>query len=432
MSVNNGILSFLQDKSVLILGFGREGKSTYEYLKKILPGKKIAIADKVKPELNDENIMLITGDDYLKSISLFDVVIKSPGISVRDVEISPSVTVTCQLDLFMRYAPCTKIGITGTKGKTTTSTLIFDILKAAGLKTCLIGNIGIPVFDVIDSCEGYTAVIEMSSHQLEFTSVSPHIAVVTNIYPEHLDHYNGFEGYVKAKSNIAAHQTKDDYLICNADQDLFEYFDKTKTESKIVRVGIDDDDEFLKSISHINPHLLGRHNIHDIYYAANVARISGVSDGDIKRGIESFEGIPHRMEYVGCFEGITFYNDSIATVPTAVMLAVEALETVNTLIIGGMDRGLSYSDFEKSLIESNIKNIICLPETGTMIGRDLEKSSDKNIIFVNEMSEAVDAAYKVTEKGHICLMSPAAASYNRFKNFEEKGNCFKDCVKNHK
>ena len=210
-----------------------------------------------------------------------------------------------------------KIGITGTKGKTTTSTLIYEVVSAAGKDACLIGNIGVPVFDVIDSIEGKTAVIEMSSHQLEFTRTSPHIAVLTNIYPEHLDHYNGFEGYVGAKYNIMKHQTKDDYLIYNPDQDLTGIIDLDAVKSNKIAVSANDGekDEFLKSLTSLNGRLLGEHSHQDIYFAAKVAEILGIEKSAVKKGIENFKGIPHRLEPVGEFRGIKFYNDSIATIP---------------------------------------------------------------------------------------------------------------------
>jgi len=182
------LIDYFRDQSVLILGFGREGRSTYEFIRKYLPQKQIGIADQRSLEIKDEFVDLFTGENYLEAIGKFDLVMQSPGISLRSVKIPKSVEMSGQMDLFLRFAPCVKIGITGTKGKTTTSTLIFETLRAADISTCLIGNIGVPVFDSLEEIEGKTAVIEMSSHQLEFVKASPHIAVLTNIYEEHLDH----------------------------------------------------------------------------------------------------------------------------------------------------------------------------------------------------------------------------------------------------
>lgn len=445
MSVNNsakyGITRFLTDKSVLIMGFGREGRSTYNYIRRYMPAKELVICDQNQIDdpalLRDYNLSLVCGKDYMDVINDFDIVIKSPGISVRDVTIDPDTYVTCQLDLFMQFAPCMKVGITGTKGKTTTSTLTHCILKAAGLKTALIGNIGVPVLDLIDECEGMTAVIEMSSHQLEFTRTSPHIAVLTNVYEEHLDHYNGFEGYYGAKMNIVKYQSENDYFIHNREQEITDFIPASEIKAQQICLGMDEGerDAFLESLIGINPHLPGRHNSLDCFFAASAAMLLGVSEADIVSGIKAFEGIPHRLEYVGRYKHIDFYNDCIATVPTAVMLGVEALERVKTLIIGGMDRGIDYSSFVKELLSSNIENLICMPETGHIIADACKStrvdgdSGCSNIVKVPDMESAVSTAYEVTKPGTICLISPAASSYNYYKNFEVKGDHYKQLVR---
>ena len=216
------LLDYLAPKKILLLGFGREGRSTYQYIRRHFPEKELSIADQNPVTLEDAHVTLHCGAHYLEAINRYDLVIKSPGITVRDLQISSSVEMTCQLDLFLRFARCRVVGITGTKGKTTTSTLIYSILQAAGIESCLIGNIGVPVFEDIEAAETMTAVVEMSSHQLEFTSCSPHVAVLTNLYPEHLDHYHGFAGYANAKLNIVRHQKAGDFFLCNDQQDLGE------------------------------------------------------------------------------------------------------------------------------------------------------------------------------------------------------------------
>lgn len=424
------LIDFFNENSVLLLGFGREGRSTYNFIRKHLPEKKLTIGDANNITVDDPLVTLVCGSDYLDCINDFDVVVKSPGISVRDVKIDDSTTVTCQLDLFLRYASCRTVGITGTKGKTTTSTLIYNILTAAEMNTCLIGNIGIPVFDCIEDVEGMTAVIEMSSHQLEFTRSSPNVAVWLNLYEEHLDHYNGFEGYANAKANIARYQKENDFFLCNKEQDFSPYLDFENLPSTVIRIGADDSDEFFRELFKCNGHLIGSHNHHDIMFAANAARCLGVSDEAVRRGVESFGGIEHRMELVGTYGGIKFYNDAIATIPFAVMSAITALGNVDTLVFGGKDRGLDYTLFERDLENSSVRNLICMVETGHNIGNALiEKGSKKNIVFVKDMEEAVRAAYKFTEKGKVCLLSPAASSYNVYKNFEEKGRHYKELVR---
>ena len=432
------LIDYLKNKKILILGFGREGRSSYAFLRKHLPEKSLAIAnDKHIENFSGENVELICGENYLDCINDFDIVLKSPGIPFVGVNYSENTEISCQTDLFMRFVKCDTIGVTGTKGKTTTSTLIYEILKAAGIPCCLIGNVGVPVFESIEDIKGKTAVIELSSHQLEFMRVSPHIAVLTNIYEEHLDHYDGFAGYVAAKLNIAKNQNENDYLITNAEQRLEDFTDVNSIKSRIIRISIDADknDALFKRLCGINDRLIGLHNRQDSFFAAEAARLYGVDDESIVNGIKAFGGIEHRLEPVGTFKGIKFYNDSIATMPHAVMCAIDALKDTDTLIFGGLDRGLDYSGFCVDLEKSGVKNLIGLPETGHNIIRELEKrGSEKTLVRAVSMEEAVEKAYELTSPGKSCLLSPAAASYNKYKSFEEKGRHFKElviCAGNH-
>jgi len=421
------IIDYLENKSVLILGFGREGQSSYDYIRGYLPYKELTVSDKNPVTVDDKKVKVISGEGYLDCVNDFDVVLKSPGISFKDVEITGNTEVTCQVDLFLRFADCKKVGITGSKGKTTTSTLTYEMLKAGGLDARLIGNIGVPVFETLDSLTPDTvAVIEMSSHQLEFTHASPEVAILTNIYEEHLDHYKGgMTGYVNAKLNIVRHQSEKDTFIYNGTQGILDWLDLDSVKSK--KIGVKLDDELPFEIN--NEHLLGVHNRQDVLFAYNAAKTFGVSNEDCEKGVANFGGIEHRMEKVGTFKGITFYNDCIATIPHAVECAVDALKIVDTLIIGGKDRGLDYSEFAEWLANSNIRNIIGTPETGhSIVNAIKEKGVNKNLICAADLEEAVKEAYRLTEKGKICLLSPAASSYNVYKNFEFKGRHYKELV----
>ncbi len=429
------IIEYIKDKKVLILGFGREGKSTYSYIRKHLHEKELTIGDVNKPRIDDDKVSVIYGEDYLKCLSDFDIVFKSPGIAFLEEDMYPSTTeITCQTDMFLRFCKPVVVGITGSKGKTTTSTLIYEMLKAGGLNTCLIGNIGVPVFEKADCGDDLVAVIEMSSHQLEFTTASPHVAVLVNIYEEHLDHYRtGYEGYVNSKLNIARHQKEGDFVIYNPEQDLTGVVDWSevivKGNEKPVTFTRARNDEFVNELWKSTEHLKGEHNRQDIAYAVEVARIFGVQDDAMREAIKGFGGIEHRMEYVGIINDVSYYNDSIATIPTAVMGAVNALGNVDTLVFGGLDRGIDYEDFTAFLKASTINNLVGLPETGHNIIGDLEKAGcKKNMVRATDMADAVKLCDKLTEKGKACLFSPAAASYNYYKNFEEKGKHFKELV----
>ena len=428
------IIEYIKNKKILILGYGREGISTYNYIRKHLPEKKITIADKNYIKLDDKNVDVICGEDYLSYLGDFDLVFKSPGIAFLDDVKYPSTTeITCQTDMFLRFAKPTVVGITGSKGKTTTSTLIYEMLKAGGKNTCLIGNIGVPVFEKADESEDLIAVIEMSSHQLEFTTASPKVAVLVNIYEEHLDHYKtGFSGYANSKLNITRYQTKEDYFVYNDEQDVGHGLDITKSIGGTeVKVGFTkaSDDEFVNELWHSTEHLKGEHNRQDIAYALSVARIFNVDDESVRNAIKGFNGIEHRMEFVGKFNGVSYYNDSIATIPTAVIGAIKALKNVETLIFGGLDRGIDYEEFTDFLIKSDIKNLIGLPETGHDILDDVKLHNTMvNAIYAENMEDAVINAIRETKENGVCLFSPAAASYNYYKNFEEKGRHFKELV----
>ena len=428
------IIEYIKEKKILILGYGREGISTYNYIRKHLPEKKLTIADKNYINLDDKNADVICGDDYLSYLGDFDIVFKSPGIAfLDDVKYPPTTEITCQTDMFLRFAEPIVVGITGSKGKTTTSTLIYEMLKAGGKNTCLIGNIGVPVFEKADESEDLIAVIEMSSHQLEFTTASPKVAVLVNIYEEHLDHYKtGFSGYANAKLNITRYQTKEDYFVYNDEQDVGHGLDVTKSIGGTpIKVGFTkaSNDEFVNELWHSTEHLKGEHNRQDIAYALAVARVFGVDDDSVRNAIKGFKGIEHRMEFVGKFNGVSYYNDSIATIPTAVMGAIKALKNVETLIFGGLDRGIDYEEFTEFLIKSDIKNLIGLPETGHDILDDVKLHNTLvNAIYAENMEDAVINAVRETKENGVCLFSPAAASYNFYKNFEEKGRHFKELV----
>lgn len=425
------IADFFRGRRVLILGFGREGRSTLGFIREFLPEQEITVADANDVQVDDPHVRLICGKNYMDDINSYEIVMKSPGISVRDVKIAPTTCVTCQTDLFLQYADCARtVGITGTKGKTTTSSLIYAILQAAGVKSCLIGNIGVPVFDCLDDTEGMTAVIEMSSHQLEFCRHSPDIAVLTNLYPEHLDHYNGYAGYVNAKLNIARYQTAESLFLINGDQDVRDAADLTRFPARLERISLRERDAFAQELFACNDYLRGEHFRYDILFALHAARDLGIADDAIRKGVAAFRGAPHRLQFVGEYAGVKWYDDAIATIPRAVECGVEGLGDVDTLIIGGMDRGLDYAAFEDYLCRCAVRNIVCLPDTGRAIGRNLvQRRCGKLVYQAEDMEQAVQMAAQITEKGKSCLLSPAASSYNVYRNFEHKGEDFQRCVR---
>ena len=447
------LLEYLENKKILILGFGKEGISTYKFIRKHFQNKKIYIADKTNANeeiiLKDKNVDINFGDNYLDNLKDFDIIMKTPGISFANINIeSFKEKIKSQLELFLEFIDVTTIGVTGSKGKSTTSSLIYQILKDQNKDTVLMGNIGVPVFDCIEDIrESTIVVLEMSSHQLEYMDVSPNIAILLNIYEEHLDHYKSLKEYTEAKINIGRFQKNSDYFIYNVDNKIIkECIDEIETLNDIKyevsyngnlsndnsnKVYIKDDYIYINEnkVYNINDkrNLLGNHNLNNIMFVLAVCNILKLNLKKAKETISNFKGLEHRMEYVGKYNNIIYYNDSIATIPEATINSIRALKNVDTLILGGMDRGISYNEFIKFLNSGVVRNLICMPDTGYKIADSLNCSS--NIYKVETLEEAVELSKKITRKDKICLLSPAAASYGFFKNFVEKGNKYKELVK---
>ena len=423
------ILEYLRNKSILILGFGREGRSSLKFIRENLPEAKVAIADQA--QIDDEDVVkdttIISGDNYLDACKDFDLILKAPGVIIKDyLDAATKAKITSQTDLFMRVFNRQIIGVTGTKGKSTTSSLIYHVLKTAGKDTQLVGNIGKPCFDVIDDITPRTAIVfELSAHQLEFIQASPHIAVLLNIYEEHFDHYTTPDDYYNAKKNIYKYQTPDDLLIYG---DIFQHATMAEiAAAKSMKIDITKTN--IVPRDQIRTRLIGEHNQLNIQVAAAIAYAYKVNGDTFKEAIASFEPLPHRLEFIGTFRGIKFYNDSIATAQEAVINAIKALNDVDTIILGGMDRGLDYHPLVNFIRTTNIKNVILLPATDKRFQQTFDESEyHQKLIHVKDMHEAVEKCYELTEQGKSCLLSPAAASYGFYKNFEARGEDFKNLV----
>lgn len=424
------LIKFFSEHTVLILGFGREGRSTYDIIRRRLPEKDIGISDIKEIELEDPHVRTYSGNNYLDCLKDYEVVIKTPGVSFKNFILPKDVMITCQTDLFMKYSDCLCVGITGTKGKTIVSTMLYNMLRKGGKDVCLVGSAETPVLDLFEGGEHEIAIVEMSSRQLEFTTASPHIAVLTNIYQEHIEHHMGFTGYVTSKLNIVRHQQPDDYFICNANQKIDGYFDFSKLPSMVIKVASDISGyETIYEAAEQNDYIIGNHNMQNVFLACAVARRLGVSDKDICDAIFEYKGVEHRLEPMGEFAGIKFYNDAIATIPQATICAIEGIGDVDTLIFGGMSVGVSYDSFENYLFNCKIPNLIGLPDTGIQICTNLaNRGCRKNLILADDMESAVENAFRVTRPQKSCLLSSAASSYNVYKDYEHKGNHFKKLV----
>lgn len=419
----------LQNKKIAIWGLGKEGTSTLQFIQNNnIDYKELAILD--AKDINIEGVIKLNN---VQELNEFDLIFKSPGIVV-DKNIIDEQKLTSQTEEFIKILSKQIIGITGTKGKSTTSSLTYTILKKSYPNTVLVGNIGIPCFNAINEIDENTNIVfELSCHQLEFVKYSPHIAVILNLYPDHLDHYKTFENYIKAKLNINKFQKPDDIFIYG---DNCKPYINSKTKNNICindyidgrTITINNDKiEILKD----DTNLIGQHNIFDIAISYYICKeLYKISNDDFKLALKQFKGLEHRLEYVTTKDDVLYYDDSISTIGETTMVGIKALKNVNTLILGGMDRKIDYSSLEDFILQqNNLENIILMPDTGKRIFEELQaKPNNKNCYLVKDLEEAVKKAKEVTKKNMICLLSPAAASYGFFKNFEERGDKFKEYV----
>lgn len=448
---------YFSDKKILILGFGVEGKSTYRFLRRVLPDKMLSIADSNEAIRDlemlrlDKNVTLNLGSDYLKHLEGFDMIIKSPGISLKEFPAIDFSKFTSHTELFIRFFRNQIIGITGTKGKSTTSSLIHHIISTASRNSLLVGNIGQPPFDLIDEIDDETLIVyELSSHQLEQIRVSPSMAILLNLFQEHLDHYESFEKYQEAKFNITLFQKQEDFFIFHGDDKLItQWINKTGIERQLYPFSLTqnyvkgcnlNDENLVYHENEINDivkvseimNLKGAHNLLNIMAAIDAVKLAtDISANQIAESIKTFVPLEHRLEFVGKYNGIEYYNDSISTIPEATIAAVKALKTVDTLILGGFDRGIQYDDLIDFLEKSEVRNLIFIGDAGSRM-LDIYRArqySGKKIITANNLEVAVSQAKLITGNDKICLLSPAAASYGMFRNFEERGTAFKKLVK---
>ncbi len=443
-----------------ILGFGREGISTYKTIRKYVPGSQMMILDKSELSAEkknilaaDANVKTFTGENYLEKLSETDLIVKSPGIPTMVLEnFGYKGQIYSQADLFLRLYRDQVVGITGTKGKSTTSSLLHHILISAGRKSFLAGNIGVPPFEIINQVTPDSIIVlELSSHQLENCSTSPRISVLLNLFQEHLDHYRSYFDYHLAKANIAKFQSKNDFFITDiSNHDVLNLINSLTLDGTILFIGTNDKkkesfffagDDFVIDIAN-NRQIIeglakmikipGRHNLKNVSAAALVAILCGLNPDAIKTGVSSFKGLPHRLEYVGEARGIHFYNDSISTIPQATIEALKAFPETSTLIAGGFDRGIDYKPLADFLPDTNLKTLILIGQAGRKIHESLDKKSaigNISILLPENFENAVKLALDFTPRGKICLLSPAASSYDEFKNFEKRGMAFKNLVR---
>ncbi len=440
------ILSRLDGKKVLIMGFGREGKATLDKLLEFAPSALLTVSD-VKEQVLPTGVEGVFGEQYQDRLTDYDVIIKSPGIVLKDRSPEVLARLTSQTELFLAAYRDQVIGITGTKGKSTTTSLIWHVLHSVWLDTLLMGNIGIPAFLQADKIQEDTRIVyELSCHQLEFTRISPHIAVLLNLFEDHLDHYGTLEAYYNAKRNIARFQKPEDIFFVNILQkdDVPDYKGRliTMEQAETSPADLAVLGRSVRFEGNILPlpagctSLAGEHNLYNIGAAYGVCCKMGITDTQFMAALKAFAPLPHRLQRVGTFNGITYYDDSISTACETAIGGMKALsgEGVGSILLGGMDRGIDYDmlvDFLMDAPEDNPQYLIFMPDSGMRVAGMLRERGfdEQRMILTGGLEEAVQKAKEVTPKGKACLLSPAAASYGFFKNFEERGDRFQELVK---
>lgn len=504
----------IRNKSVLILGFGREGQSTLKAFLEAGSAKKITIADQKALSLEAEvfadeayadydlhALDFCCGPQYQDSCDDYDLVMKSPGIVLKKDISMYQTEILSQMQLFFEFYRDRIIGITGTKGKSTTTTLLHHILKESGKPAILAGNIGIPVFDILHEITDESIfVIELSCHQLEYMTISPKWGILLNIYEEHLDHYGTLDKYIASKEKIYDNQKDGDYLFVNPDvrpadgrcranintvginhinkmvdikeSKRSEIIKKKEKDSstEIFEVDINEIDSKLNcnaetdkgtdivlympsDSEHISPvityqnrqckipiteiSLLGEHNYLDIAYVYGVCCKFGITDEEFAEGLKSYVPLPHRLQYIGTVNGVAYYDDSISTIDETTIQALNTIKNADTVLIGGMDRGISYVNLEHYLSDSKVAHIILMEDTGKRIYEEIQADypdflHKERLYVVDHLEDAVELAKRITKKGSSCILSPAAASYGIFRNFEERGDAFVKLVNREK
>lgn len=451
----------IEGKRVAIIGIGVSNIPLLEYFYKC--NCSISVFDnREKSDIDEEVLKIIEkykirtyfGKGNLKFLYDYDYIFRSPSCRPDTLEIVEAVEngaiLTSEIEQVIKLTPSTVIGVTGTEGKTTTTSLITAILKKGGKKVFLGGNIGIPLFDKIGEMkpEDYV-VLELSSFQLFKMDYNPHIAVVTNMMPDHLNVHKSMQEYIDSKKNIYNKQKEEDILVINYDNEITKEFYKDAngkvryfSHKELLDNGVifDEQDKTIKLCDDgVRKHLFkqkdmilrGEHNCENAC-AAILATLGIVSLDDAVSAIEEFKPVEHRLEFVRKLNNIEWYNDSICTSPASVIAGVNSFNEDVVLIAGGYDKGLDYSEIAKPII-NKVSKLILMGDTANKIEKAVSDELAKQnkvlpIYRCSSLNEVVDKAIEVAVEGEVVLFSPASASFDMFKNFADRGNKFKAVV----
>lgn len=438
---------YIKGKNVSVIGIGISNRPLIKYL--ISLGASVRAYDKkteaqlgdIASELKALGVTLVLGDNYMDNL-LGDIIFKTPGMRCDHPTIlkakKQGSVITSEMEVFFEICPANIIAVTGSDGKTTTTTLIYTMLKEAGFSTYVGGNIGTPLMTKAEEMsESDYVVLELSSFQLHTMKKSPHIAVITNITPNHLDWHTDYGEYIDAKKNIMRYQSENDILVANAgNEEARKIGEEAKGEWRsfsskqdalvclkgdIICYG----DEEILDIKNIK--IPGRHNVEN--YMTAIGAVYGLVDKDIiNRVAKEFGGVPHRIELVRELDGVKYYNSSIDSSPNRTINTLNTFSTPVVLIAGGKDKGIPYEEIGAP-VAAHAKTLILIGATAKAIDEAVKKTGAKiPTFFVNTYEEAVAKAKDSAESGDVVLLSPASTSFDMFNNFEERGNLFKELV----
>jgi len=445
----------LKGKKVLVVGLGKSGLAAALFLRR--KGAQVTVSDvrsaealaKDIPALLDEGIMVEAGGHGLLTFRRQDLIVVSPGVPLDTPELVQvknfGLPVIGELELAARFLKGKMVAITGSNGKTTTTTLLGEILKEAGLPTLVGGNIGVPVVALIEESTRDTwSVLEVSSFQLESTvEFHPNIAVILNITPDHLDRHGSFENYARAKERIFAAQDENDCAVLNADNTPAAAA-ATRVKARVywfsvenaVRQGAWLENGFVvyraardAAVEPLIPlsgiPLKGTHNVENVLAAVVAARLAGVAPEAIRRAIEKFQAVEHRLEYVATVNGVEFYNDSKATNVDATAKAVAAFSSGIHLILGGKDKGSDYTLLSQ-LLRERVSAVYTIGSAAAKIESHL-----RGVVSIHScetLEKAVSAAASAARPGEVVLLAPACSSFDQFESYEHRGRVFKELV----
>ncbi|MES5129791.1 UDP-N-acetylmuramoyl-L-alanine--D-glutamate ligase [Lactobacillus mulieris] len=446
-----------QGKNVLVLGLGKSGFAVSELLLKL--GAKITLNDKQDltdnehaQKLEKMGVRVICGHhpvDLLEE-EHFDFFVKNPGIPYENPMVQKAselkIPIITEPEIALSASEAPFVCVTGSNGKTTTVMLTSEIidhhLAKSGHHAYAVGNIGVPISEVVQKAtKDDVLVVEISSFQLlGVTDIKPKVAAIVDIYPTHLDYHKTMENYIAAKLNVTRFQTCDEYFIANFDQKEILSKEEATTKAKIQTFSMNDHsasyfvgDEYLESqsekimkISDIK--LPGRHNLQNSMVAIAISKLMGAENSDIQAVLSTFAGARHRLQYVTTINDVKVYNDSKSTNIEAATVAIKAFSEPEVLIGGGLDRGFTF-DSLVPLLKKHVKAVVLYGETRYLLADAARKAGIKEIKIVNTLKEAVPVAYELTKPGDVLLLSPACASWDQFKTFEQRGDYFMEYIK---